>query len=435
MKSFSFIIASGLWLGSGLLASQAQNFGLDAQSTGRAGAVTAESESAYSALFNPALLPTQSRPSFSFSTSQTRVNYKSFSSVLLPRSQRRTDEPSYGDYQLPAVDQTRWSLGFTYPLPLKALARKGGFGFAFSGPYEKLRGFAAHAPDDFFAVRYGAADSQLKGTVSVGLELIPETLFVGAGTSLSLSGAGTAETVLSDNPTSRMNLDVALESSPVLGVYSRLGNSSLGLAYHEKINPRLEQAMNARIKLNGRDSFYQPLLMRSSLYFEPRSLECDFQHDFAPVKVSAGVSYQFWTEYEAPVLFTETSDSLGELRQTQGGKVAAQNTLNPRASLTFAFNSLTTASLGYQYRPTPIKSAQQSSNAVDSDTHLLGLSLQHRFDQAWLLESPLTVGLFGQVHRMSNRQITQSGPNAERSRSFDFSGNAFVIGVSGKADL
>lgn len=435
MKSLLFIIASALSVGSAALASQAQNFGLDAQSTGRAGAVTAESENAYSALYNPALLPTRPRPSFSFSTSQTRVNYQPFSSVLLPRAQRRTDEPSYGEYQLPSVDQTRWSLGFAYPIPLKALARRAGFGFAFSGPYEKLRGFAAHSPDDFFAVRYGAADSQLKGTVSVGLELIPEALFIGAGTSLSLSGAGTAETILSDTPTSRMNLDVALETSPVLGLYSRLGKSAMGLTYHEKINPRLEQAMNARIKLNGRDSFYQPLVMKSSLYFEPRSLEWDIQHDFAPLKLSAGVSYQFWNAFEAPVLFTETVDSQGELRSTKGGTVTAQNTWNPRASLSLALSSVTSASVGYQYRPTPLKEVQESSNALDSDTHLVGLSVQHRFDQAWLLESPLTVGLFGQVHQMTSRKITQPLPEGAPARQFDFSGNAYVIGLSGKADL
>ncbi len=423
-------IASSLALGS-----QAQNFGLDAASTGRAGSVTAEESNVHAAIYNPALLGTQKQSGFSFSTFQVDVKVNEFDSIFLPRALRKSDEPVRDKLQLSPLSQTRWALGFNHPLRVKALSRQAGFGLSFSGPFEKLRGFVAHAPDDFFTARYGTADAQFKGTASLGLELIPKTLYVGTGLSLFLSGAGAAETTLSSNPTSRMNLDVVLEKAPVVGLYARTDSFSSALTYHQKIDPILEQAVKAKIRIGGRDTFEQPVIMRSSLYFEPRTIDWDFQQKVNQLAWSVGLSYQLWGEYQPPVLFTETPDLMGTTHRTSGGKPPTRNTLNPRASVGIPLGATTLASLGYQYRPTPFFDLSGLSNALDSDTHILGMALEQHFTDSWILGTPVNLGVFGQIHRFKNREITKTPQSGSPSSAFTFTGNALVVGVSAQAEL
>ncbi len=409
-----------IWGSISAQASQATNFGLEAKSAGRAGSVTADPSVSQAAIFNPALLGAQSIAQLSFSTSQTEVALESSNATPLP-----------------SLSQTRWTLGVNIPLQLKRLSRKAGLGFSASGPYEKLRGFVAYSPEDFFNPRYGHADGQFKGTTSFGIELIPDSLFVGAGLSLYLSGAGNAETQLSETPTSRMSLDVVLRSAPVLGVYSHWGDFASALTFHEAINPQLEQGIQAKIRLNGRDSFEQPLLMRSSLYYEPRMLEWDLEHRTQSVVLSMGLSYQFWSGYESPILLTETPDLLGNEYRTLQPKLTSRNTLNPRASLNYQFNSELLSSLGYQYRPTPFPELSDSgSHALDSNTHVIGLSLEKRFLKPAVLETPLTLGVFGQMHRFTKRTLApQTQDSKNPPAAFDFTGNAYSVGISAQADL
>ncbi|NBX75869.1 MAG: hypothetical protein EBQ92_04900 [Proteobacteria bacterium] len=415
--------------------SQAQNFGLDAQSTGRAGSVTAEEKNDHAALYNPALLGTKNQSGFSFSTFQVEVKVDDFDSVFLPRSLRKTDDPVKDRLQLSAQSQTRWALGFNQPLRLKALGRQAGFGLSFSGPFEKLRGFVAHAPDDFFTARYGTADAQFKGTASLGLELIPKTLYVGTGLSLFLSGAGAAETTLSSNPTSRMNLDVVLEKAPVVGLYAKSGSYSSALTYHQKIDPILEQAVKAKVRINGRDTFEQPVVMRSSLYFEPRTIDWDLQQKGNHLLWSIGLSYQLWGEYQPPVLYTETPDLTGTTHRTSGGKPPTRDTLNPRASVGIPLGATTLASLGYQYRPTPFSDLSGISNALDTDTHILGMALEQHFSDSWILGTPVNLGVFGQIHRFKDREISKTARPGSPASTFTYTGNALVVGVSAQAEL
>lgn len=401
------------------LGSQAQNFGLDAKSTGRAGSVTAEEKNAHSALYNPALLGAQTQSGFSFSTSQVEVK-------ITELGNRDT---------LPSQSQTRWALGFNRPIHLKTLSRQAGFGLSFSGPFEKIRGFVAHAPDDSFTARYGTADGQFKGTASLGLELIPNTLFFGTGLSLFLSGAGVAETTISSNPTSRMNLDVVLEKAPVFGLYARSDSFSSALTYHQKIDPILEQEVRAKVEINKRDTFEQPVLMRSSLYFEPQTLEWDLQQRESALSWSVGLSYQFWKDYQAPVLFTETPDLIGNTHRTNGGNPPTRNTLNPRASLGMRLGTQTFASMGYQFRPTPFFDLSGTSNALDADTHILGMALEQHFSDSWILGTPLSLGFFGQVHRLNNREIFKTPQNGGASSAYTLNGNAWIVGVSAQAEL
>jgi len=417
-------------------ASQADNFGLEAMSSGRAGSVLAETDNPHAAFFNPALLAAQKKPQFSFSTALSQVKTNPLGEINLPRSLRSSDDTLKENYSLSEVSQTRWALGFHTPVRLtEKMNRKSGLGFSLSGPYEKLRGFVAYAPDDFYLVRYGTADSQFKGTTSFGMEIIPEKLMVGLGLSLFLSGSGSAETVLSSTPTSRLNMDVVLETAPVLGLFSRFETFSTALTYHAALNPQLEQSMTAKIRLNEKDSLEQPLSMKSSLYFEPRQLNWELQTLGDRSVISLGLSYQFWSEYQAPVLLTETPDALGNTYRTPMPTSSFRNTLNPRFSWGLNWSGGFRTNLGYQYRPTPVSDLSQGANSLDSNTHITGLSVEKQFEGLGIIDSGLTLGVFGQIHYFTERKVTKTGPSSAGFPSYDFSGKAYLLGVSARADL
>lgn len=416
-------------------ASQAHTYGLDASSAGRAGSVTAEASNPHAALYNPALLGTVTQSALTFSTLLTQVSVNPIGPVILPESQRNSDTPVSGTVSVPQLSQTRWALGLTLPITLKKLSRKVGFGFSASGPYEKLRSFNAYAPDDFYTARYGTADGQLKGTTSLGIELISNHLFFGAGLSLFLSGAGTAETTLSDTPTSRMNLDVVLQSAPVVGFYGKWDAFASALTYHQSIHPQLEQAMKARIQILKNTSIQQPLSMRGSLYYEPEMLEWEVQNRWNRLGVSAGLSYQLWNGYQAPILITETQDAAGARYQTQDSGVIARNTWNPRVSFNYEFSPKWSTSVGYQLRPTPFTDLSGPSNLLDSNTHILGASIRTQWVENGLFDGPLGLGVFGQLHHFERRTLPK--PDASRAGypEVQFSGNALLVGVSAEVPL
>lgn len=392
-------------------ANQARNYGLGGSTSGRVSSVLAEPDNAYSALYNPGLMSVGTQSQFAFSTSVAHVDYSP---------------------QLTSLHQTYWTLGYVYPFQWDALARRFALGLAFSGPYNKLRSFQSHAADDFYSLRYGNSDSQLKGTVGLSAEILKEQLFVGAGLSLSLSGAGNAEATLSStNPTGRMALDVGLNTSLVSGAYFHSGRTNLGLVYTEEVNPEFVQRFDGKASVGGTSTFHQPMTARSYLYYEPRSVELEGQYDLGPVKASLGLAYQLWNGYRAPILNATTVDSSGTPLTTDLPQMNLRNTLNPRASLQIPFAERKWAvSCGYQYRPTPVADLSGTANALDSNTHVFGLSVEHQFRETLFFPFSSRLGLFAQYHRLSQRDVTKANPSRAAGSGYAFSADAYTYGLS-----
>lgn len=427
LKIYYFIVT----LPALLSASQAQNFGLGGTTTGRVSAVIADPQNAFAAAYNPALIARQGSTLFSFSTSSAHLKYTPLENIRPPAAER-VDSESRANYELPSTQQMLWAIGFTYPFELSPLlSRRGGFGITFSGPYNKIRSFLSHTPDEFYSFRYGNADSQLKGTLALSLEIVPETIYFGAGTSLFLSGAGAAEASLNtENPTSRMALDVGLNSALVTGVYAHLNRTTLAFTFHQELDPQFVESFDGSATIAG-SKFHQPILIKSSLYYEPHAFEVEAQHAFESWKVSLGISYQIWSRYKPPILVTETIDSSGEKHTTLLPEPNYRSTLNPRVSVEIPFleNQWSVAS-GYQYRPTPVADLSGPGNALDSDAHIVGISLQRTFLPGEWMPWPTTLGLFGQYHWLTRRSVVKADPQSTGAPNYTFSANAYTYGIS-----
>jgi hypothetical protein len=312
------------------------------------------------------------------------------------------------------------------------LNRKAGLGVVVSGPFEKVGTFASLTPYDFFSLRYGNADSQFKATLSGSLEVWREMLFIGAGVSFFMSSSGAADArILSSNPTGRLQLEMSLNSAVLAGAFWKTGATAGSLVFRQSVSPSFVQSVTGSAELgNGTGTVDIPFLMTSSLYFEPQAIEGEVQHDFGPLKASAGMSYQLWGSYRPPSVRIEALDANRTIRATEIPPLSLRNTWNPRASLDLPLaRHRTWFSLGYQFRPTPLTDLSGPANLVDSDTHVVGLSFRHAIPSSEVFPLPLTLGLFGQVHFFSARKITKATETIG-APGYDLDGNSYIYGAN-----
>lgn len=431
LKIFLFIAGLGAATAFG---SQDQAYGLGDRSAGRAGSITAEPENPFTALSNPALLALQPHPRFGFTTASAVASFAPMRGISLVPGARTT-----GDYRLPDSRLMLWAAGYgtSFELPAWLDERHGGFGLALSGPYERLRGYTASTPQDFFSLRYGTSDAQFKATVSLAAEIIPDWLSVGAGLSVYIVTGGSAElAVTGSNPVGRMALDVGIRAAPVFGLYFERRRTGASLVLREAIDPVFRQTVTGTVPLGGDTILVQPLLVQSSLYYEPRLVESDVQHDFGPFTLSAGIAYQNWSRWKPAFLVAEVPDASGRVHRTQVPVISLRDTLSPRASIEVRLlGRRLTFSAGYQYRPSPVKDTAGPANPLDTDIHVAGLSFRHTVDEVEWLPFGFSWGLYAQYHWMKERAVTKAAPDSVGAPGYVISGRAYTFGASLGVDL
>lgn len=400
------------------------------------GSVTAEPGNPYAALYNPALLTAQNNSVFAFSTASAVASFAPIRGVRLASKEGRAGEP--GDFRLPDSRLTLWSVGYgtAFDMP-QWMDRRGGFGFTLSGPFEKLRTYSASTPQDFFPLRYGTSDAQFKATLSGAVEILPNTLSFGAGLSLYIVTGGNAElAVTGDNPTGRMALDVGLRATPLMGLYFEEGLTGASLVFREAVDPVFQQSFTGTVPLGGDTILKQPVLIKTSLYYEPRLLEGDLQHRFVFAKVSVGVTLQQWTKWQPAFLMAEVPDAGGTVHRTAAPTIGLKDTISPRASIEVPLISdRLIFAAGYQFRPSPVKDVSGPANPLDTDVHVVGTSFRHNIGEVEWLPFDLTWGLYAQYHWMKNRTVTKTAGAEVGSPGYTVQGHAYTFGISLGADL
>lgn len=421
-------------------ATQDRNFGLGAESSGRVSAVTAESENPYAAIFNPALLSTKEKPQFAFSTFQVQTSFGELGTVIVdsPRYRTREAKLTRQSYQPPAQNEWLWSAGFSYPflLPKALTERRAGLGVVLSGPFSKLRTLKATTPYEFTTVRYGTSDAQFKATASVSVELL-KWLHLGAGASFFISGAGSSDAQLTtENPTGRLGLEVGFNSSLITGLYARFDGNSLhhrlAFVFRDSIHPVYEQNFEGQVQVReGVNTFALPVLLRTTLYYEPQSFELEWQTEKDGLKLSAGIAYQRWSGYEPAFLKVEAPNAQREVRATEIPVLSFRDTWSPRISVQIPLIAeKLTASAGYQYRPTPNSDLSGATNLLDSDAHALGLAVSYQWAGNEWWPTPTQLSLYAQYHRMTMREVVKSNADFIGGPGYNFSGNSYVYGLT-----
>lgn len=419
-------------------AMQDQTYGLGGTTTGRVSGVTAEPENAFASLLNPALIPAARSKQFAFSLSWVQSQILNPSNVILDNRSFRTRDGQLriGEASMPQARTSLWAAGYNHPFDLKFWPNHhAGFGFVVSGPFDQFRHWLALSPYDFTPLRYGAADTQFKGTVSGALELVPRHLYIGGGLSLFLTSAGVTEASLtSANPTGRMVMDVGFNTAGLAGLYSSFGNTGAALVYRQVVNPVFHQTFIGELEMAGTTVANQPAAVQTSLYFEPAVVEFDVQHALGRLVASAGVTWQQWSRYSPRYLELSTKDASGNTRATSPAIIPMKDTWNPRASLEWRGFDKWRISAGYQFRPTPVMDLSLAGNLIDTDTHVLGLSIQRNFGSPLFFDQ-LCLSIFGQAHLFNSRTVVKADPNFVGAPGYTISGKVLMFGGSLSTDL
>jgi long-subunit fatty acid transport protein len=111
------------------------------------------------------------------------------------------------------------------------------------------------------------------------------------------------------------------------------------------------------------------------------------------------------------------------------GQIPLRNTLNPRVSIETVLLKSLTLSSGYQYRPTPVTDLSGTENYLDSNAHIVGLSLSHTILESDFLSGPAEVGIYGQYHWLTRREVIKSSPAKGGLKDYSFQGNAAIYGL------
>jgi hypothetical protein len=426
-----------------LIATQDENYGLGGSTSGRVSGVTAEENNPYAALYNPALISFQPGSLFAFSTSMAGASYGSLGNVVVdsPSYPTQSGVPVTSNFTPPPMSVLVWAAGFTYPfqLPSWTGGRRAGLGITLSGPYEKLRSFSAGTPYDFYSLRYGGDDSQFKATVALSGEIIPDYLSAGAGLSVFITAAGSSEAnLVTQNPTGRLNLDVGLNTAAIAGLYGKALKTGFAFTFRQGINPTFQQQFVGQVQIaRGTGTMALPVVVSSTLYFEPSLFELEAQREFGLWKVSAGVSYQMWSQYNPSFLIVQAQDAGQQTASTNTPSLQLNNTVNPRASVETTLLSPFILSAGYQFRPSPLsdQTASGPSNILDTDAHIVGFSVTHKIPKNEIIPLPLSWGLFAQYHFLTTRQITKQDPGFVGGPEYSFGGNAYTYGLWLQAEL
>lgn len=404
------------------------NFGLGGHSTGRVGGGTADPATPFAGWVNPALLAGAKR-GFQVSASSGGATYDPLGEIRLDGAAYRAGDGRdlFGEGSIPTRSQTLWTIG--YEAPFRLGNHRGGLGMVTSGPLRDVRKFVARTPYDFTNLRYGDAEGQLRGIMAAGFEAIPGVVAIGVGLNLYLSTAGVSDlTLVGKDPTGRMSLDVTLNSSTVGGIWVQAGRSRLGLVYREKVAPDFQQKFSGRVQLGGDPVLAQPVLVQSSLYFEPATWELEYQLNGEAWRLAWGLEYQQWNEYEPPFLIASSVDTSGNLVQTNAPPLALRAVLSPRVSGMWDVAPQWTVGAGYSYRPSPVEDLSGPTNLVDTDAHALGLSLSY----GW---GPWSLTLAGQHHVFEGRTVVKDDGTYIGAPGYTVSGSATAVGLSLRTPL
>lgn len=439
------VYAAALFCYAGATATQDQIYGLGGISSGRVGAVGAETELPFAAIINPATLAAGDVPAFALNVGAGQARPSVAGNVLLdsPTFRTRSGVERSGAPELAGSSATLWGVGLNYPFNLPKWAdRRAGFGIVASGPLGQLRRYASVTPYDFSMLKYGTSEAQFKVTTSLGLEILKKHFYAGVGTSFYLNAAGDAEAqVVADNPTGRLALDVGLSSAVVFGLFARLDSTpaphQLALVYRQAVEPTFTQRLEGTVQiLRAGGLVTVPAVLTANLYYEPESVELDWQKRWGEYNVSLGVAYQAWSKYRAPYVVVGAEDAGGTNRSTYVPSIALRDTLNPKAAVDGPlFATGFRWSLGYQYRPSAITDLSGDSNLLDVSTHVLGVSVRRAIPASEILPLPLEVGAYGQWHLFETTEVTKVSSSSIGAPGYKIQGNAYTYGISLQANF
>lgn len=272
-------------------------------------------------------------------------------------------------------------------------------------------------------IRHGDYANRAHVFSSLGIEILKDRLFVGAGINFWQDVGTTLRTTMSIDQTliaKEAEVDGQSEISPIVGLLVK-PFSWLNLAYTyrggwaQNIPVDLvatlalgEFTIPVKVNLETRD-YFLPWNMTGGVAVKPLDR----------LLVSMDVTYYHWSSFELP-------NWVGLLKEWN-------NTVIPRVGVQYALLEALMLRAGYYFEPSPVPDqGDVTSNHLDADKHVFSVGVGYGFDRLpWIGElpfrHPIDIDAFFQYQWMQDR--TQLKLPSTGQESWRIEGHQIALGV------
>lgn len=401
----SLVICFGLltFFSRPLYASFADTFGASSSSIGMANQLSLSAQSAALNHYAPALLTLHESSSVELNFSAVKRNFDSIENIVVKNPTNNADTPltqegdvstDYGNSYHSSLHthiklSERNSVGLSIYAPLGFLME-----FNTGDPFlpEYVMHRARYERTQFalnLARRFGN-NKERPYAFSLGMHMGMQTA---ANTTFNAALSGTGFGSSSDTQT---------KAKPSLGVIASVAKK---WSTQQISSLSYTQEMKNKLKVDTQGFTANPSIpftaeLSNMLYYDPHIFR--FMHEMKIAQWTGifTLEYQDWGGYETPV--TRMQSFGGLVSSDDFEQVQTRSILIPAIALHWQANESWGASLGYRYRPTPIRGDFSGpGNSIDTDTQIFALGAQYRVQQ-------LTFHLGMQYHALKSLSVQKT---------------------------
>lgn len=396
MKHWGVAIAAAAAISWGGLAEAAprEAFGLDAQTSAQAMAVTASAPAVSAAASNPARL-------------MDVQNLELSAGVLVADDKLKVNGEAAGE-----DTYVGYQIGLAAALPLGSYRDRLFVGVNAHVPHDGLyevRNSAVSEPVILGTgsdVRRFSLDAALavrvweRIAIAVGAHLIPDVI---ANVNVDFSGAIDA---------SSSHVTVDYKFAPSVGVYAEpVEGLHLGFAYHGAT--RLSLDVPAQIFINDAIGEINVRLLGYA-YAEPHTFSLGVRYDFSHLvahrlaRFAVDADFE-WRHYVHPIATSAAvelyDDFGGVLNATAQEYAQFEEAWAIRGALTWMPMDEISASVGYGFRKSPVPAQRYAFNVLDADRHTLGFGATLWCPEAWMGSFGLGISTAAQLDFLVTRDM------------------------------
>lgn len=400
----SLVICFGLltFFSKPIYASFAETFGASSSSIGMANQLSLSTESAAINHYAPALLSLHKSSSVELNFSAVKRNFDSIENIVVKNPTNNADTP------LTQEGNVSTDYGNSYHSSLHThikVSERNSVGLSIYSPLSFFMEF--NSGDPFLPEyimhrgRYERTQFALNLARSFGREDTPYAFSLGLHMGMQTTTNTTFNAALLGTGFGSSS-DIQTKAKPSLGLIASVAKK---WSSQQMSSFNYTQEMKNKLKVETQGFTANPSIpftaeLTNMLYYDPHIFR--FMHE---VKISNWtgmftLEYQDWGGYETPI--TRMRSFGGLVSSDDYEQVQTRSILIPAIALHWQATEDWGASLGYRYRPTPIKGDfSGAGNSVDTDTQIFALGAHYRFHQ-------LTFHLGLQYHALKSLSIQKT---------------------------
>jgi len=241
-------------------------------------------------------------------------------------------------------------------------------------------------------------------------------------------------------PTNGQVQSTAKPSASLLAsIVARFKEGSAYLGFQQSMDSEITARSTGKTSDAG-NLFAYDLSMNALAYYDPMIIRIGASRKFFGMKFFGSLEYQYWDDYETPVLRITQNSGL-----VKGGTnyetINTRNILIPKFAVRFYPFDAANITVGASYRQSPLDESSFSGagNSVDTDVLMYSLGFGYKFR---LFGRQFEWTTAGQWHYLKNKEIFKSANqedgtsgNKIGSPSYKIGGNIYVFSTGLKLSI